>query len=255
MKGKRGRHNRYARFSVMAIVSGILLHISGPAALCDDFQDWDRGADGYPYALSEAREDEKPLVLYFHQDDCAWSRKMNERYLAAGAVRQFLQAVPCVEVNPDRDADDEALCKAYGIRDYPAFLVLMPAFDTKPQRIHPFGPDGEMTVAEFLGALRQWIVNQYHVKGHAGYEAGQYERTLRHYERALQYDAENVYTYHALGVTYQAVFTREEDPDLLQRAEECYRKALKLDPGHKASKEGLEALGRWRKAKGLPPSP
>ena len=248
MKAIKVRFNCYL-FEVILFL--LMFQLFSQTALSYDFSNWDHGADGYPYALSEARNLEKPLVLYFHMDNCEWSKKMNETYLAAGIVWRFLYDVPSVEVNPDRGPDEEALCKQYGVKDYPAFLVLFPAFDKRSRRIHPFGPKGDMSVNDFMRTLKEWIVNQYHKKAHAVYREKDFEGTLKYYEMALEYDPKSVYTYYAMGVTYHSILTREKDLDLVKDAEECYLKALKLDPNHKECKDGLERLRRFKKAHGI----
>ena len=241
----------FRRHIFETILCLLVFQLLSQTALCYDFPNWDRGFIGYSYALSEARDKEKPLVLYFHQENCEWSKKMNEHYLAAGVVWRFLYDVPSVEVNPDRDSDEENLCVQYGIKDFPAFLVLFPAFGNQSRRIHPFGPKGDISVNDFLRNLKEWIVNQYHHKAHAVYSEEEFEGALKYYEMALEYDPESVYTYYAMGVTYHSILTKEKDLDLFKDAEKCYLKGLKLDPDHRECKDGLERLRRFKKAHGM----
>ena len=72
--------------------------------LANDFSDWSHGASGYKHAIQEAKNEDKPLILYFHKERCKWSRKMTKNYLASYDVKAFLRGIPKVEINPDKGA-------------------------------------------------------------------------------------------------------------------------------------------------------
>jgi tetratricopeptide (TPR) repeat protein len=211
-------------------------------ALAYDFAYWDHGAYGYDYALQEAKEKEKPLVLYFHNDECEWCEDMDRDYLASYAMEVFLIDIPKVEINPDRGEAEEALTAQYEIPNFPAFLITIPAFDTKPQRIHPFSPDGHMTARVFLKHAKDWLISQYNQKAFSTYEGKDFEASIGYFETALKFDSRNLYARFGLAMAYHAMGQRDEDPKLLKEAEENYLEVLKMDRKHEESKTELERL-------------
>ncbi|UCF57035.1 MAG: tetratricopeptide repeat protein [Deltaproteobacteria bacterium] len=234
--------------STFCLLMGLVVN---DRVLSIDLPDWGRGAAGHIYALMEAEEEEKPLILYFHLDSESWSEKMTSEYLAVYEAWEFLSGIPRVEINPDRSADEEALCNKYGVKQYPAFFVYVPAFEGKPERIHPFSRARNMTVEEFLQTLKDKIVYQYNKKAHSYMVNREYKEALRYYEMALEFDPESAYTYYSLGVVYHSIAFQEKNFDLVKKAEENYLKALKIDPNHKESKKELEKLRKGMKTLGI----
>ena len=230
------------------VFAGLL--VSRPA-LAFDFFDWTRGAIGYEYAITEAEDFLTPMVIYFHQDSCEWSRKMEDKYLSSGKVYRLLRDMQKVDINPDRGPEDEAMVEKFGIKNYPAFYIYVPALEDKPERVHPFREDGDMSVDEFVKVLREKVVYPYSNRGHQSFKEKEYETAIEYYETALKYDPESPYLYHAIGLCYHTMAYEEGDKELLDKAEESYKEALKIDRDYKESKEELKKIRGDRKKPGL----
>jgi len=229
------------------IVSGIaffllMLGVLINSSFSYDFGDWNHGAIGYEYAMDEAMEEERPLILYFYQDSCEWCDKMTDRYISPAAAWSFFSDIPKVEINADSGGEEEALCTRYGVKEYPAFFIFIPAFNGKPERIHPFYEKKDMTPDEFLKVIKEKIVYQYNAKGHSFFKDKKYEEALRYYETALGFDPENIYIYFSLGIVYHSMAFNKNDAKLLKKAEENYLKVLDIDPDHKASEKELKKV-------------
>jgi Tfp pilus assembly protein PilF len=61
-------------------------------------------------------------------------------------------------------------------------------------------------------------------------------------DKALEYDPDDSYACHSLAVSYQRLAAQTHDSKLLETAKEYYRRALKIDPNHEASKRALATL-------------
>lgn len=226
------------------------LVITGSASSYD-FADWGSGADGHDIALLDAEEEEKPMVLYFHAETCQWSKKMTDTYLAHYEVEEFLSEIPKAQIEPDEGTREEEIANRYDVKDYPTLLILIPAFHSKPDRLHPFSKDHTMTVEEFLKALKEKITYQYNQRGYESFKKKRYEEALKYLQMSLDFDAENAYTYYALGTVYYSMGVVKDDPEMIKTAEEHYVKALKYDPKHKESRMELEKLRKHREKMGL----
>lgn len=228
-------------FNMVTFLLLMGLAING-RALAYDFVYWDRGATGYESALYGAELSEKPLILYFHIQGSEWCEKMNNTYLATEKAEGFLMEMYKVEVDPDRGEDELALSSQYGITRYPAFLVSVPAFKTEPQRIHPFSKDQEMSVDDFLQALKSKIAHIYSKKAYTSFEKKAYEEALKYYQSALVFDPKNIYAYYALGMVHEKIGTEKKKLESLLDAEINFLKALEIDPNHKESKAAVESV-------------
>jgi tetratricopeptide (TPR) repeat protein len=240
------RCNPFFRLILLFIaVFGLLINLAVPerASSYYGFPGWEIGAMGHELALTSAQEEEKPLILYFHIDSSVWNDRMNDEYLSTYEVDRFLEDIPRVHINPDDGDAESALAIQYSVDQYPAFLVLIPSFNTKPQRIHPFS-DQDMTKEEFLNKIKENIVFEYNNKAFECVDKKDYGSALKYLEMSLDYDANNAYTYYAIGAAYNFQATEENNSELLKKAEENYLKALDIDPSHEAS---AEALGKLQK--------
>jgi tetratricopeptide (TPR) repeat protein len=243
------RHNPFLRLILLSIAAlGLLLNLAVPQRAFSyyGFPGWERGAMGYELALTAAQEEEKPLILYFHIDPSVWNDRMNDEYLSTYEVDKFLEDIPRVHINPDDGDAESALAAQYNVNQYPAFIVFIPSFDSKPQRIHPFS-DQNMTEEEFLNKIKESIVYEYNNKASECVDKKDYESALKYLEMSLDYDTNNAYTYYAIGVAYNYQAAEKNDAKLLKKAEENYLKALEIDPGHEASKETLGKLQKGTK--------
>ena len=216
--------------------------------LAYDFTDWYHGASGYEDALEEAMSEEKPLIVYFHNEDCNWCKKLDSEYLATYEMEQFLTDIPRVEIGAAEEADEEALYTKYIVTGVPSFFAFIPALDSKPDKsISPFLKGKHMTPDEFVISIKNRITNKYNNKGYSLFTNKQYEEALKYYEMSLNLDPENVYAYYSVGIIYHTIGYNQKDSDLLEKAKENYSNALEIDPNHEGSKKGLEKL-RKRKS-------
>ena len=115
-----------------------------------EFLDWEHGASGYHLALKEAKDAEKPLILYFHTGWCGWCEKLDKNYLATHEAEEFLRNILKVEINPDKGEAEKTLFKKFGLSGYPSFLVLKPKLRSDPVMVSPFLRGRTLTVEEFL---------------------------------------------------------------------------------------------------------
>jgi tetratricopeptide (TPR) repeat protein len=215
------------------------------------FAGWSHGASGYENAVEEARDQGEPIVLYFHTTWCKKSIRMNNQYLRAYEVEEFLSNIPRVEINPDRGRAEKALKKKYNITGYPTFLVFVPSANAKPQRIWPFYKKKDWTREEFIGAVKSRIAGQYNREGFGCFNTKRYEDAIKYYEKALDFDPDNAYAHYGMGIVYHTEALNNKDQDLLEEAESSYLKALEIDPEHKASKKELKKLQKTMEKLGL----
>ena len=211
--------------------------------LAYDFTDWYHGASGYEDALDEVIDAEKPLILYFHRENCKWCKKLESEYLASDRVDQFISNIPRVEISSAKEAHEKALYDKYGVTGVPAFFVLMPSMDSKPAKsISPFIKGKHKTTDEFVDAIKRRITYKYNNKGYSLFKNKQYEEALKYYEMSLNFDPRNVYAYYAMGLVYHTIGYNQNAPDLLEKAEENFSKALEIDPNHEESLKGLDNI-------------
>ena len=216
-----------------------------------DFAGWYHGASGYNDAIQEAEYDDKPLIVYFYTENCKWSQRMNNRYLAAYEVDDFLSGMPRVEINPDKGADEKLLNDKYHVTGYPTFFVSVPSVTSKNERVHPFNNGGEWTTVQFIEAVLSKIVTLYDNKGYSYYQSKEYEDAIKDYDMALSFDPEDVYAYYGKGTAHYAMAYENEDTALLEEAETDFLNALEIDPDHKESKKELEHLQKTMEKMGL----
>ncbi len=235
-------------FIILCLLTGLVITDSASSY---DFADWGSGVDGHDIALLDAEEEEKPVVLYFHTDTCKWSKKMTNTYLAHYEIEEFLTEIPKAQIEPDEGTLEEAIANKYGVKEYPTLLILIPAINSKPERIHPFFKDHNMTIEEFLKALKEKIAYQYNQRGYESFKKKRYEEAIKYLQMSLDFDSENAYTYYAMGMVYHSTGTIKDDPKIFKTAEENYVKALKYDPNHKGSRVGLEKLRKHSEKMGL----
>jgi len=257
MAGGEGKMRYNNLCSKIVMFSVILYFLTGlivtDLAISYEFIDWERGAVGYELALMDAEDGEKPLILYFQTDGSEWCQKMNDNYFAVYEIEEFLINIPKAEINPEKGDPEGNLADKYGVKEYPAFFVFIPSLKTKPERIHPFSKDHNMTVDEFLKTLKDIIVYQYNEKAYAFFEKKEYEKAIKYFQLGLEFDPERAYIYYAMGIVYHTMGHEKNDSKLIGIAEEHYKKALELDPNHKESKVELEKLHQDREKRGIKP--
>ncbi len=209
-----------------------------------EFAGWEQGKLGYELVLFDAEEEEQPVVLYFYLLESKWCEKMNKEYLADMEIEEFLSDIPKAAINPDASEDDAAFAETFKLTEYPAFFVLIPAYKTKPERIHPFSKKGNMTPDEFLNTIKEFIRSHYNKKAFSYFQKKDYQNAIKYFEMTLTYDPDDAYTYHALGIIYHILGEGKKDKRILKRAAEYFKQALKIDPNLKESKAELKKLGK-----------
>ena len=156
---------------------------------------------------------------------------------------QFISNIPRVEISSAKEAHEKALYDKYGVTGVPAFFVLMPSMDSKPAKsISPFIKGKHKTTDEFVDAIKRRITYKYNNKGYSLFKNKQYEEALKYYEMSLNFDPRNVYAYYAMGLVYHTIGYNQNAPDLLEKAEENFSKALEIDPNHEESLKGLDNI-------------
>lgn len=207
-----------------------------------EFYNWNRWFVGYEMAMLEAKEKGSPLILYFYLNEDEWSEKMNNEYIADDKVDKFLRDIPKAAIDVNYSDQEKELAKGLEVVNCPAFLISIPSLETKYQRIHPFSDKGNMTIDEFIGEIKTFITYHYNMKAHSFFEKKEYEKALELFEKSIEFDPENPYTYRAIGVLYHTMAAENNDRKLLKMAEENYQKVIELDPKNKEVREELEKL-------------
>jgi thiol-disulfide isomerase/thioredoxin len=81
-------------------------------------------AVGYAAAMREHEATGKPVALYFYTDWCKFCARLERGTLSHSEVKQYLNTILYVSVNPDHGRAEEALFREFEGRGYPTFLVL-----------------------------------------------------------------------------------------------------------------------------------
>jgi thiol-disulfide isomerase/thioredoxin len=104
---------------------------------------WYEGNRGYLEAMHEASVDSKPLAVYFYTDRCPYCRELDQELLVTPQVRDKLQYLVKVRINPERGAAEAEIARRYGVRGYPSFFV-QPSAQATATKIAPMfrGSDG-----------------------------------------------------------------------------------------------------------------
>lgn len=72
-----------------------------------------------------------------------------------------------------------------------------------------------------------------------------YQNAVVYFKLVLEQDPDSPDTYYSLGVCYSQLAYKDKDAKLLQDAEDAFRKALAIDPGHELSKKALKKHLEW----------
>jgi thiol:disulfide interchange protein len=116
---------------------------------------WYAGAGGYERAVAEQRASGAPMAVYFYVDWCPYCARMGREILPAREVRQFLDGVVKVRVNPESGAAEAALAEEFGVRGFPSFFVVPQVGGVDRAKVHPFKRDGDLTPSEFVEECRR----------------------------------------------------------------------------------------------------
>lgn len=80
-------------------------------------------AGSWDTAFSQARSEEKVVLVTFYADWCIWCKRLEDTTLANGSVATFL-AEYTIPVRLDVDGDGRELSDQYGVDGLPTVLVL-----------------------------------------------------------------------------------------------------------------------------------
>lgn len=211
------------------------------SALSYDFEDWDRGAMGYEISVVYAKDNDKPVLVYFHKGEEELSEKVNDDYFSDDDVEAFIGDLPKAEINPDSGEDEKAISEEYNVEQCPAIFVLMPISNGKPQEIKPFGEEN-MTAEDFLNSIQGAVIYLYNETALEYFENKDYSNAIKYLDLALEYDPDRAYSYYAMGIIYHTLGIQDKDPKQIKLAEDNYLRALDIDPEHENAKEQLKTL-------------
>jgi len=79
---------------------------------------------GYAEALREHEKTGKPVALYFYADWCKYCAQLERGILSRSDVKQYLETILYVCVNPEHGNAEAALFDEFDGRGYPTFLIL-----------------------------------------------------------------------------------------------------------------------------------
>ena len=116
---------------------------------------WLYGAVGYARAIELQRELNVPLVVYFYADWCPYCRTLDNQYLPAAPVQEYLRRVVKVRINPEQGKAEYEIAARYGVKGYPTFLIMNHA-SSSPRNVNPFRRGGSnLTPDQFANACQQ----------------------------------------------------------------------------------------------------
>jgi thiol-disulfide isomerase/thioredoxin len=83
-----------------------------------------QNAAGYTEALREHERTGKPVALYFYVDWCKYCAQLERGTLSRSDVKQYLETILYVSVNPEHGKAEGALFEKFEGRGFPTFLIL-----------------------------------------------------------------------------------------------------------------------------------
>jgi tetratricopeptide (TPR) repeat protein len=235
--------NRSFLYSFLTIIITLLMpYIIPSSAFSYDLPGWYNGAVGFEDASSTSRKNETPVILFFYKESEELSQKLKDDYFSKYEVYSFLDDILKVGVDLEGNDFDKALAKKYNQEQEPALLVTFPFSETKPVKITPFGEEKDMSPQEFIDNLKNIFSITYSDIGYGHFNNQEYDRAIKSFKLSIKYNPKRAYPVFAIGSVYHAMAVEEKNKDYLDKAEENYLKAIKLDPECKECKEELQKL-------------
>ena len=203
---------------------------------------WHHGEYGYKYAMDNSKENEAPVILFFYLDSDKYCQELKDVYFSAYDVYSFLNEIPKADINLKGNEFEIELAKKYNTELDPSLMILFPFTKKDPVRITPFLREKDMTPKEFSVNLKKICALTYNDMGYSYFIDRDYENAIKYYDFSIRYNPEQAYPLFAIGSVYHAMAVEKRDLEYIKKADEYYKKALKLDPEYKECKEELEKL-------------
>ncbi len=128
-------------------------------ALTPDFS-WYEGAEGMNRAVQEAREDGRPIAVYFYTDWCGYCRQLERDLLERAKVEDFMKYMTKVRINPEKSPNNRFIAQRYGVSGFPTFFVHTDG-ETGPTKVSRMIRDGGeyrlKTQDEFIDSLQSLL--------------------------------------------------------------------------------------------------
>ncbi len=235
--------NRYFLSLTKSILVFLAIMSAAPCfASPDGLVGWYHGSFGYESALEESRKNETPVILFFYIDSDEYCQKLGTDYFAAYDVYSYLEDIPKVDINLKGNEFEIEVAKKYNIGEGATLLLIFPFATTDPVQTSPFLDDRDMTPLEFAANLKNIFSLTYNKLGYSFFENHEYDKAVNYYELSIKYDPNRSYSYFALGSVFHAMAIQKKDMTFAEKAEESYKKAIKLDRECEECKKELEKL-------------
>jgi len=154
----------------LTVIVSVLLLVFSTTAAAKVPDGWMNGAANMERAAQTSLELKVPLVVYFYVDWCPYCHALENEYFPAAPVRDYLNSVVKIRINPELTRADRELGQVFGISGYPSFFVLAP--NSVPVPVSPFRRDGRnLTPAEFAQRCRDVTTPRIAANGGQGTEA------------------------------------------------------------------------------------
>ena len=112
---------------------------------------WLNGVAGYHEAALEWEQGHTPLVMYFRADWCPQCIAFERQTLKAPRVREALDRMVKVRVNPENGEAERRLADAWRVEGYPAMFILpVDGSDPIPVGTHHRDPGGPLTFPKWV---------------------------------------------------------------------------------------------------------
>lgn len=146
-----------AEATTAAAIQGAEASAPEPPLPPRDVERWYQGASGFQAAVNEAMRHRTPMAVYVYTDWCPYCDQMENDLLATVEVRQYLQKLVKVRINPEYGLAERGVADSFGVTGYPSFFVYSPVTGSS-EWIGRTVPDGDdrrsATPEEFVASCR-----------------------------------------------------------------------------------------------------